>query len=102
MDELKLNELVSTVLQDLGGAFSVPLVQIGEKLGLYKALNESGPVTSAQLAKITSLNPRYVQEWLAAQAGEKKLREFVVDGAGFSVLKRVAETPFNMILEAKP
>jgi SAM-dependent methyltransferase len=38
---------------------------------------------------------------LGAQAGEGRLRE-VVTGAGFSSLRRVAETPFNLVLEAKP
>ncbi len=37
---------------------------------------------------------------LGAQAGEARLRE-VVTGAGFSSLRRVAETPFNIVLEAK-
>jgi SAM-dependent methyltransferase len=37
---------------------------------------------------------------LGAQAGEKRLREIVVDKAGFSALRRATETPFNMVLEA--
>jgi 2-polyprenyl-3-methyl-5-hydroxy-6-metoxy-1,4-benzoquinol methylase len=37
---------------------------------------------------------------LGAQAGEARLREIVL-GAGFSALRRVAETPFNIVLEAK-
>jgi hypothetical protein len=38
---------------------------------------------------------------LGAQAGEKKLRE-VIHSGGFSQIRRAAETPFNMILEARP
>jgi SAM-dependent methyltransferase len=37
---------------------------------------------------------------LGAQAGEKRLRD-VVTSSGFSSLQRVAETPFNIVLEAK-
>ncbi len=37
---------------------------------------------------------------LGAQAGEARLRE-IVTGAGFKTLTRVAETPFNIVLEAK-
>jgi SAM-dependent methyltransferase len=37
---------------------------------------------------------------LGAQAGEARLRE-TVDDAGFATLRRVAETPFNIVLEAK-
>jgi SAM-dependent methyltransferase len=38
---------------------------------------------------------------LGAQAGEARLRE-VVTGAGFSSFRRVAETPFNIVYEARP
>jgi len=38
---------------------------------------------------------------LGAQAGERRLRE-VVSKAGFSRFRRAAETPFNLILEARP
>ncbi len=38
---------------------------------------------------------------LGAQAGEARLRE-VADAAGFSIFRRAAETPFNLVLEGKP
>lgn len=38
---------------------------------------------------------------LGAQAGERRLRD-VLTGAGFSSVRRVAESPLNMVLEAKP
>jgi 2-polyprenyl-3-methyl-5-hydroxy-6-metoxy-1,4-benzoquinol methylase len=38
---------------------------------------------------------------LGAQAGEAKLRE-VIAGGGFRSVRRATETPFNMILEARP
>ena len=38
---------------------------------------------------------------LGAQAGEARIREIVI-GAGFSSFRRVAETPFNMVFEARP
>jgi SAM-dependent methyltransferase len=38
---------------------------------------------------------------LGAQAGEARLRE-VVTGGGFSRFRRAAETPFNIVYEAKP
>lgn len=37
---------------------------------------------------------------LGAQAGEQRLREVIIPG-GFSSVKRVAETPFNLVLEAR-
>jgi ubiquinone/menaquinone biosynthesis C-methylase UbiE len=38
---------------------------------------------------------------LGAQAGEARIRE-VVTGAGFGHFARVAETPFNIVYEARP
>jgi 2-polyprenyl-3-methyl-5-hydroxy-6-metoxy-1,4-benzoquinol methylase len=38
---------------------------------------------------------------LGAQAGEAKLRE-VITRAGFRTIRRATETPFNMVLEARP
>ena len=44
LDENKLHEFVGKMLGDLGGAFSVPTVRIGLRLGLFKDLHEGGPV----------------------------------------------------------
>jgi SAM-dependent methyltransferase len=38
---------------------------------------------------------------LGAQAGEAKLRDVITSG-GFRSVRRAAETPFNMILDARP
>ena len=38
---------------------------------------------------------------LGAQAGEARLREVITSG-GFKTVRRATETPFNMILEARP
>ena len=37
----------------------------------------------------------------AAQAGEAALRQLAID-AGFARFRRAAETPFNIVLEARP
>ena len=39
---------------------------------------------------------------LGAQAGEKRLREAIVDQGGFHTMRRAAATPFNFVLEARP
>ncbi len=68
-NETKLNELVGKMLGDLGGAFSVPTVRLGFRLGLFEALHESGSATAAQLAqRAGGLAERYVREWGLAQA----------------------------------
>ena len=71
ISEANLNALVGGILHDLGGAFSVPLVQIGESLGLYRTLSEIGPLSSGELAARTGLKERYLREWLSAQAASK-------------------------------
>jgi SAM-dependent methyltransferase len=68
MNEAKLNSLIGQLLNDLGGAFSIGLVQIGTELGLYRAMHNAGPVTSTALAGKTGLEERYVREWLAHHA----------------------------------
>ena len=68
IDEAKLNAFVAKVLEDWGAMASGPLVMIGEKLGLYDALAEAGPLTSAELASRTGTHERYVREWLLNQA----------------------------------
>jgi 2-polyprenyl-3-methyl-5-hydroxy-6-metoxy-1,4-benzoquinol methylase len=68
INEASLHALVGGILHDLGGAFSVPLVQIGESLGLYQTLSENGPLSSGELAARTGLKERYLREWLSAQA----------------------------------
>jgi SAM-dependent methyltransferase len=68
VDETKLNAFIDKILGDLGGAFSVPMVRMGDKLGLYKALNEQGPMTPGELGAKTNVAERYAREWLSHQA----------------------------------
>ena len=69
LDENRLQQFVGKMLGDLGGAFSVPTVRIGLRLGLFDALHEGGPATSDELAKRAGgLTERYVREWALAQA----------------------------------
>ena len=68
INEQKLNELLGRFLNDFGATFHSALAVIGDKLGLYKALAEAGPLTSSELAERTGTNERYVLEWLASQA----------------------------------
>ena len=68
VDQEKLKTLLYKVMGDLGGAWSVALVRIGDRLGIYKALKKGGAMTSLDLAAATGLHERYVREWLAHQA----------------------------------
>ncbi len=68
IDEEKLQQFLGKMLVDLGAAASVPLMQIGIRLGLYKAMDGAGPMTSAELAAKTNISERYAREWLAQNA----------------------------------
>ena len=64
----KLNAFLGQALNDMGAAFQIALIILGERLGLYKAMAGAGPLTPAQLAARTQTEERYVKEWLCAQA----------------------------------
>jgi 2-polyprenyl-3-methyl-5-hydroxy-6-metoxy-1,4-benzoquinol methylase len=68
VDGGKLNALVGKMLGDLGGAFSVPTVRIGYRLGLFENLHREGPATAGALSQRMGLAERYVREWALAQA----------------------------------
>jgi SAM-dependent methyltransferase len=63
-----MHEFLGKVVGDFGASLSSSLAYIGQKLGLYKALAEAGPLTPAELAERTSTTERYVREWLVNQA----------------------------------
>lgn len=68
INEDKMNAFLGKVVGDFGASLSSALVYIGQKLGLYKAISEAGPVTPAELAQRTNTSERYVREWLINQA----------------------------------
>jgi SAM-dependent methyltransferase len=68
INEQTLYELLGRVVVDFGGADMAPLVVIGDRLGLYRALAQDGPFTATALAARTGTAERYVREWLNANA----------------------------------
>jgi Methyltransferase domain len=68
IDENKLQQFLGKMIVDLGAAASVPLMRIGVRLGLYKAMDGAGPMTSAELAAKANISERYAREWLAQSA----------------------------------
>src|SRR5580704_14406179 len=68
INEAKLQDFMNQLFTDLGGTMTAAMVLLGDKLGLYKALADGKPLTSAELAKKTGLVERYVREWLGNQA----------------------------------
>jgi 2-polyprenyl-3-methyl-5-hydroxy-6-metoxy-1,4-benzoquinol methylase len=50
------------------GAQQVQAIDLGDRLGWYRALAGAGPLTSAELASRTDSDERYAREWLEHQA----------------------------------
>jgi len=73
MDESKLHQFVGQMLNDLGGAVSIALVQMGDALGLYKALHQNGTMTTEELAAKAGVNERYLREWASHHAASNYL-----------------------------
>jgi SAM-dependent methyltransferase len=67
IDEQKLEAFLGRFVGDMGAAMTMPLVRLGERLGLYRAMAHAGPMSSQELADRTGVGERYVREWLANQ-----------------------------------
>jgi SAM-dependent methyltransferase len=68
IDTARLEALVGQAVGELAGAYGGLMIDIGQKLGLYKAMAGSGPLTSQEVARASGCAERYVREWLNAQA----------------------------------
>lgn len=68
IDEQKLHDFMLKAVGDIASTISAVLVIIGYRIGLYKTMADSGPITSDELAKKTDTNERLVREWLGNQA----------------------------------
>jgi SAM-dependent methyltransferase len=62
------NPLAERLFQSAVATLDLLTVYLGDQLGLYRALFESGPATSTELAERTGTFERYVREWLEQQA----------------------------------
>lgn len=67
-DQQKLEQFMHKLVGDMGASMSAVLALIGDKLGLFKALAQEGPMTPAELAEATATSERYVREWLSHEA----------------------------------
>jgi 2-polyprenyl-3-methyl-5-hydroxy-6-metoxy-1,4-benzoquinol methylase len=65
--------LVERLFTNAIGAFDLFSVYVGDRLGLYAALAEKGPLTTAELADAAGVHERYAREWLEQQAASEFL-----------------------------
>jgi SAM-dependent methyltransferase len=69
------------------------LIHLGDRLGLYQALDGAGPVTAPDLAERTGLHERWLREWLRGNAAADLLTSqdgevFELTEEGAAVLAR--------------
>ena len=69
------------------------MIHLGDRLGLYKALQGAGAVTAADLAEKTGLKERWLLEWLRGQAAARLLHYH--DGERFELPAEGAEVLAN-------
>ena len=63
----RIEQFAGQVVSDLAAAMAGVMTNLGHKLGLYRAMAESGPISSDELARRTAMNERSVREWLNGQ-----------------------------------
>ncbi|UCE86048.1 MAG: methyltransferase domain-containing protein [Deltaproteobacteria bacterium] len=67
LDAQKLKRYARHVFGLMSGATASAMIYLGDRMGLYRALRDGGPATSAELAERTGLHERWLREWLYAQ-----------------------------------
>jgi SAM-dependent methyltransferase len=97
LDQGKLEAFMGRFVGDLGAVMHAATVVVGDGLGLYKALAEK-PATAEQLAKRTQTDPRYLKEWLSAQAASGYI-QYDAKTASFSLSE---EQAFALAVEGSP
>ena len=68
VDRERLEGFLKLVGSQVAAGFNCSLSALGDRLGLYRALADIGPVNSDELATHTGLHERWLREWLRHQA----------------------------------
>ena len=66
--EARRDELAARLAGAVLATLDLQAVYLGDRLGLYRALEEGGPATAPELAERAGIHPRYAREWLEHQA----------------------------------
>lgn len=64
----KVQAMAGKVIEQVAGAVSLMMAYIGDQAGVFAAMDGAGPITCAQLAAKTGLEPKYLREWLGSVA----------------------------------
>jgi 2-polyprenyl-3-methyl-5-hydroxy-6-metoxy-1,4-benzoquinol methylase len=80
LDPAIIEQKAGVAFQYAGGAFISAIIHLGDTLGLYRAMDNAGPMSSDEVAKKAGLDERFVREWLYQQTAAGILDR---DGAKF-------------------
>jgi ubiquinone/menaquinone biosynthesis C-methylase UbiE len=67
-DEDRRDALVERLFGSFIGSMELLTIELGQRLGLYAALQDGGPLRADELAERAGITPRYACEWLEQQA----------------------------------
>src|ERR1700751_919657 len=73
IDREKAKQVAQQIMADVATATHSAMTFIGDRLGLFKAMKDAGPLSVEQLAARTGLNQRYLQEWLNSMVAAQYL-----------------------------
>lgn len=68
IDKSKLDKFMMRAVEDMASSLGAMMIILGDRLGLYKVMAKTGPITSDSLSTNTNTSERYIREWLASQA----------------------------------
>lgn len=64
MDKERVKSFADKVFGDIAATMATGLGFVGVRTGLFQAMAGKGPLAPEQIAGVTKLQPRYVEEWL--------------------------------------
>jgi hypothetical protein len=67
-DDSRRDDLAARLAGAVLAGLELQAVYLGDRLGLYRTLADSGPLTPPELAAAAGIDPRYAREWLEQQA----------------------------------
>jgi 2-polyprenyl-3-methyl-5-hydroxy-6-metoxy-1,4-benzoquinol methylase len=65
LDPGKMEAGMNMIVGNLAGAMLTYMSSVGDRLGLFKDLAQSGPATSGEFANRNGISERYAREWLS-------------------------------------
>lgn len=66
--EEQRDAMVGRLFSSIVGSLELLHIYLGDRLELYRALADKGPLTAFELAKVAGVHQRYAREWLEEQA----------------------------------